>query len=91
MSIPWYKTWTLNRLDRAQELIEKAANLEDLENILKDRKNADKTTAICMIKGESEVTPPTASAFIFDTKTASVYYCQGNPLEESFKKYSFTK
>jgi predicted choloylglycine hydrolase len=87
MTMPWYKKWTFNRLERAQELIEKAKNLQDLENILKDRKNADTTTAICMIKGESDYNPPTASAFIFDTGNKIAYYCQGNPLEAPFKKF----
>jgi predicted choloylglycine hydrolase len=91
MSIPWYKKWTLNRLKRAQELIDEAKDLEDLENILKDRKNSDTHTAICMINGESDVTPPTASAFIVDIGTSSIYYCRGNPLEKAFEKYSFNK
>ncbi len=88
MKMPWYKKWTFNRLERAQELIDKAENLEDLENILKDRKNADSKTAICMIKGESDYNPPTASAFVFDTANSTAYYCQGSPLESPFNKFS---
>ncbi|MCK9212629.1 MAG: C45 family peptidase [Ignavibacteriaceae bacterium] len=87
MGIPWYKKWTTNRLERAQKLIDKAENLEDLENILKDRKNSELTTAICMVKGESDYNPPTASAFVFDTGNIRTYYCQGNPLDTPFKKF----
>lgn len=90
IKIPWFKKWTFNRLNRTQILIENAETLTDLKNILKDRVNADSSTAICMIKGDSDYNPPTESAIILDTKNASIYYCHGNPLENSFKKYNFS-
>lgn len=83
----WFIQWTHDRYDRAQELIEKANSLEDLKNILKDRKNSETKTSICLTKDEMECC--TYSAFIFDTKNIKAYYCQGNPLENEFKEYSF--
>ena len=60
----------------------------DLEDILRDRKNSDKKMAICTTKEEKDCY--TYSAFIFDTKNALTYYCQGNPTEKPFRKYSFS-
>ncbi|NMB56368.1 hypothetical protein GYA19_00310 [Candidatus Beckwithbacteria bacterium] len=90
INIDGYRNWTETRLKTAQALIDKAKNIYDLENILKDRTNAKDKAAICMLKGDWDYNPPTASAFIFDTKNTLVYYCQGNPLEKKFKKYSFS-
>ena len=89
MKDPWFANWTQDRLKRAQILIKKASNLEDLKNILKDRENSEKSTAICMLESDSGDNPPTYSAFIFDTGNKVTYYCQGNPTEKPFKKYSF--
>jgi hypothetical protein len=89
MKMPWYKNWTTKRLERAQELVERAQNITDLEAILKDRENADTGTAICMVEGESDYNPPTASAMVFDTGNRTVYYCHGNPLEAEFGEYKF--
>lgn len=86
-SDPHFKDWSQTHQKRAEELIATAKNLEDLKNILKDRKNADKKTAICTTKDEDSCC--TYSAFIFDTKNKTVYYCQGNPSQNPFKKYSF--
>jgi hypothetical protein len=84
---PWFKGWTHDRYNRAKELIAHASTVEDLQNILKDRKNAEKKTAICTVKEENECC--TYSAFIFDTKNKKVLYSQGNPLTTPFKKFSF--
>lgn len=89
INVPNYRDWTENRLKRAQELIDKAQTVEDLEQILRDRYDADKHTPICMVKGDWEYNPPTASAFVFDTSEPAVYYCQGNPLEHDFTKTTF--
>ncbi len=86
-SNPWFIEWTTDRYNRAKELINKANSLEDLKSILKDRKNAEKKTAICTIKEENECC--TFSAFIFDTKNIKTFYCQGNPSEKDFKEYTF--
>lgn len=88
MKVPGYKQWTENRLDRAKELINTAKSLTDLENLLKDRKNAANHSAICMVKGEWDYNPPTSSAFIFDTAEHAAYYCKGSPLDNPFTKYS---
>lgn len=84
---PWYVSWTNDRYKRAEELIGKATGLNDLKHILKDRNNAEKKTPICMTK--KEMVCCTYSAFIFNTKIKKVYYCQGNPLDNDFKEYSF--
>jgi len=86
-SDPWYVNWTKNRYLRAQELIVRAESVQDLINILKDRKNAETKTSICLTKKEMDCC--TYSAFIFDCKNIKVYYCQGNPLENEFKEYNF--
>lgn len=85
---PWYKGWTYDRYDRAQELIVNASSIEDLQNILKDRKNAEKHTAICTTPEEHKCY--THSGLIFDTKNKKAYYAQGNPLTTPFKEYSFS-
>lgn len=83
----WFTQWTHDRYSRASELIEEANSLDDLKNILKDRKNSENKTSICLTKAEMECC--TYSAFIFDTKNIKAYYSQGNPLENEFKEYSF--
>lgn len=80
-----FKEWTYDHFNRASELIIKAKDLADLEAILRDRKNADRKTAICTTRKEKECF--TYSAFIFDTRNKTAYYCQGNPSEKPFKKY----
>lgn len=82
-----FEQWTKTHKARAEELIAGAKSLEDLENILKDRKNAEKGMAICTTRKENKCF--THSAFIFDTKNKTAYYCQGNPTEKPFKKYEF--
>ena len=84
---PKFKIWSEDHQKRAEVLTAKAKNLDDLKNILRDRKNADKNTAICTTSKEEKCY--TYSAFIFDTKGKKVYYCQGNPLENEFKEYGF--
>lgn len=84
---PNFEKWSKDHQERAEELIVTASTLEDLKNILRDRKNAEKKTAICTTKKEDDCC--TYSAFIFDTKNIKVYYCQGNPLENEFKEYGF--
>ncbi|PIY68827.1 hypothetical protein COY90_03890 [Candidatus Roizmanbacteria bacterium CG_4_10_14_0_8_um_filter_39_9] len=85
---PGYLNWTLDRYIRATELIKRSTTVEDLQNILRDRKNADRKNAICTTSKEEKCY--TYSAFIFDTKGKKAYYCQGNPLENEFKEYGFT-
>ena len=84
---PNFEKWSKDHQTRAEELIVTASTLDDLKNILRDRKNAKEKTAICTTKKENDCC--TYSAFIFDTKNAKVYYCQGNPLENEFKEYGF--
>ena len=84
---PHFEKWSKDHQTRAEELIISASTLDDLKNILRDRKNAIKKTAICTIKKEDKCC--TYSAFIFDTKNIKAYYCQGNPLENKFKEYGF--
>lgn len=83
-----FEKWSKTHQARAEELIKTAHNLEDLQNILKDRQNADKKMAICTTDAEEKCY--TYSAFIFDTKNIKVYYAQGNPLTTPFKEYGFT-
>jgi len=86
-SVPGFKEWSIDRFNRAKELIGKANSLEDLKDLLRDRENAEKKTAICRTKDEEECF--THSAFIFDPTNRKAYYCQGNPLENKFKEYGF--
>lgn len=83
----WFSQWTKDRYQRAEELISTADTLEDVKNILRDRKNSETKTSICLTQKEMECC--TYSAFIFDTKNIKAYYCQGNPLENDFKEYFF--
>lgn len=82
-----FEQWSRDHYDRAKELISTAKSLEDFQQLLRDRKNAEKKTAICTTKEEEECF--THSAFIFDTKNRKAYYSQGNPLENEFKEYGF--
>lgn len=86
-AVEGFKEWSIDRYNRAKELISIANSLEDFQRFLRDRKNADKTTAICRIKDEYDCF--THSAFIFDTKNRKVFYSQGNPLENEFKEFGF--
>jgi len=86
---PSFEEWSKAHQARAEELIAKADSLDALEGILKDRKNADKKTAICTTRAEEDCY--TYSAFIFDTENAVAYYCQGNPSEKPFVRYDFSK
>lgn len=82
-----FEQWSHDHYDRAKELISTADSIENFQQLLRDRKNAEKKTAICTTKDEDECF--THSAFIFDTKNRKAYYCQGNPLENKFKEYGF--
>ncbi len=82
-----FKEWSIDRYNRANELIQTADSLDDFKQLLRDRKNVQKNTAICRTKEEFECF--THSAFIFDTKNRKVYYAQGNPLENEFKEFGF--
>jgi len=82
-----FKQWSHDHFDRAEELISTANSLEDFQQLLRDRKNAKKKTAICTTEKEDKCF--THSAFIFDTKNRKAYYCQGNPLENKFKEFGF--
>lgn len=86
-TVKGYKEWTMDRYERANELLVNANNLEDFKQLLRDRKNAEKETAICTTKDEDACF--THSACIFDTQNKKAYYCQGNPLEHEFKEYGF--
>lgn len=86
---PHFEQWSKTHQARAEQLIVKANSLEDFKNILKDRKNAEKKMAICTTRKEEKCF--THSAFIFDTKSKTAYYCQGNPTEKPFKEYKFTQ
>ncbi len=82
-----FEQWSHDHYDRARELISVAHSLKDFQQLLRDRKNAEKKTAICTTKEEDKCF--THSAFIFDTKNRKAYYCQGNPLENEFEEYGF--
>lgn len=82
-----FEQWSRDHYERAKELISTANSLQDFQQLLRDRKNAERKTAICTTKEEDECF--THSAFIFDTKNRKAYYCQGNPLENEFKEYGF--
>lgn len=84
---PSFKIWSHTHQKRAEELIQKARNLNDLKKILKDRKHADTKNAICTTAKEDPCY--TYSACIFDTQQKIIYYCQDNPLTNPFKKYRF--
>jgi predicted choloylglycine hydrolase len=86
-AVEGFKEWSTDRYNRAKELISTANSLEDFQQLLRDRENADKTTAIC--RTEDEYDCFTHSAFIFDTKNRKVFYSQGNPLENEFKEFGF--
>lgn len=86
-AVEGFKEWSTDRYNRAKELISTANSLEDFQQLLRDRKNAGKTTAICRTKDECDCF--THSAFIFDTKNRKVFYSQGNPLENEFKEFGF--
>lgn len=86
-TVKGFEEWSETHQKRAEELVPQAKSIKDLKNILKDRKNADKKTAICTVKAEDKCF--THSAFIFDTKKVKAYYCQGNPLRKPFKTYGF--
>ena len=85
---PTLEQWSKTHQARAEQLIAKAGNLEDLKNILKDRENANKKMAICTTDAEEKCY--TYSAFIFDTKNIKAYYAQGNPTKVPFKEFGFT-
>lgn len=82
-----FETWSKTHQTRGEELLSNAKDVNDLMSLLRDRKNADKKNAICTTSKEDQCF--THSAFIFDTKNAIAYYCQGNPSENEFKKYLF--
>ena len=82
-----FEQWTKDRYLRASKLLKEAKSLFDFQNILRDRENSDKNTAICTTANEDSCF--THSAFIFDTKNIKAYYCQGNPLDNDFIEYGF--
>lgn len=84
---PGFEIWSKTHQTRAEELIKEANNVEDLKNILKDRKNSENKRAICTIKSEEDCC--TYSAMVMDTKNKKIHYCQGNPAENEFKEYGF--
>jgi hypothetical protein len=84
---PNFEEWSKTHQKRAEELIKPADSLEDLKNILKDKKYAEKKMAICTTRDEEDCF--THSAFVFDTKNKKAYYCQGNPLEKPFIEHGF--
>jgi len=86
-AVPGFEQWSRDRFERAKELIRAADSVADFQELPRDRKNAEKKTAICLTKKEVECF--THSAFIFDTKNRKAFYCQGNPLENEFEEYGF--
>ena len=78
-----------NELKSHEELGKKQKHHAMKEAKLTRRKNASKKMAICTTRDEDKCF--THSAFIFDTKNIKAYYCQGNPLEKPFKKYTFSR
>lgn len=84
---PGFEAWSHTHQQRAEELLEKSNNLDDLINILKDRENSDKKQAICTTEAEDPCY--TYSAFVFDINNKTAHYTQGNPLTTSFKPYTF--
>ncbi|MFH1280896.1 MAG: carcinine hydrolase/isopenicillin-N N-acyltransferase family protein [Candidatus Beckwithbacteria bacterium] len=87
-SSPSFEKWSKTHQKRAKELIAKSSNVEDLKNILKDRKNSDSKTAICTTRDEDKCF--THSAFVVDPANIRIYYAQGCPQEVPFVEYNFT-
>ena len=86
-SVDGYEKWSKDHYKRASELLDKATSIQNLHELLKDRKNSETKTAICTTKAEDECC--THSAFIFDTKNKKAHYCQNNPLSNNFVGYAF--
>ncbi len=82
-----FELWSKTHKARAEELINKANSIEDLKQILRDRKHAEKKMAICTTAKEEKCY--TYSAFIFDTKNRVAFYCRGNPSEKPFQEFHF--
>lgn len=82
-----YESWSKTHQKRAEELMRDVNSIEDMKNLLKDRKHNDKGEAICTTRSEDDCF--TYSAFIFDSKNLKAYYAQGNPTEVPFKEYGF--
>lgn len=79
--------WSQTHYSRAKELLENVEDIEDMQSLLRDRKNAEKGMAICTTGAEDLCY--THSAMIFDCQNKKAYYAQGNPLEVDFKEYGF--
>lgn len=86
---PMFEEWSKTHYKRASELTKKSKDLDDLKNILKDRRYKEKKMAICTTREEEKCF--THSAFIFDTENVKAYYAQGNPQEVPFKEFIFDK
>ena len=82
-----FETWSRRHQERAEELIAGVSSVDDCMALLRDRKYNEEGNAICSIEAEDECF--THSAFVFDTSSATAYYCQGNPLTSDFKSFGF--
>lgn len=84
---PLFEKWSTTRYNRAVELLSHAKTIDDFKEILKDRKHEEQGISICRTR--EKMVCFTHSAFIFDSFSAAVHYCQGNPSEKVFKEYLF--
>lgn len=87
-AIPTLEAWSKTHHARAHELVLKAQSMEDMREVLRDRKYAGDKNAICTTSKEEACF--THSAMVFDTTNARVWYAQGNPLNTEFKAYNFS-
>lgn len=88
-AIPGFRDWSMKRYKRAVELLKGADSLDDLKEILRDRGSDDVKNAIC--RTDKDIDCFTHSAFIFNTFDTEAYYAQGNPLENEFGTFGFSK
>lgn len=85
---PGFQKWSEQHHSRAQELVGTAKSVEDMQNLLMDRKYATENRAICTTDKEESCF--THSAFVFDTRAKAAYYSQGSPLTTPFKRFDFS-
>lgn len=83
-SDPFIRNWTCTRYERANVLLEKIEEWEDLKSVLSDHKDSPELS-IC-----NHGIIPTASAFIIDTKKRKLHYCKGNPCRNPFNECSLS-
>ena len=77
------KTWTHTRLTRAKELISNVKTYNDIVALLSDHAYSP-DYSIC---NHGKI--PTKSSFIIDCKNYCIWFCQGAPCKNGYKRYDF--